>query len=158
VETPVKSFAAMMLPALIASSPVMAQGGRSAWSFSFGQGIGEYSTGTWDSQTGGALLINCRTTDGTASIMTQIKGKEPPANSAITLTTSSRRGSHEMRFATDAKGGIELGKSTSSKQLRELWSNLRQGDVVTIRYADGQSSVQSLDGAAKVLGPTPCPA
>jgi hypothetical protein len=153
-----KPSAAIALVALIVSSPAVAQGGQSFWNFSFGQGIGEYSTGTWDAPTGGALLVNCRTTDGTASIMTQINGKEPPANSAITLTTSSRRGSHEMRFATDAKGGIELGKFTTSKQVRELWSNLRQGDIVTIRYADGQSSVQSLVGAAKVLGPTPCPA
>ncbi|UVO52191.1 hypothetical protein M0208_17355 [Sphingomonas sp. SUN019] len=153
-----KPLEAIAIFALIGSSPALAEGGRSFWNFSFGQGIGEYSTGTWDSPTGGALLVNCRTTDGTASIMTQIDGKEPPANSAITLTTSSRRGSHEMRFATDARGGIELGKSARSKQLRELWSNLRQGDIVTIRYADGQSSVQSLVGAAKVLGPRPCPA
>jgi hypothetical protein len=133
--------------------PAAAQQSGSAWRSGFNQGIAEYSTGEWDSSTGGALAIACLP-GGQASISAQIKGQAPPANAALRLVTSSRAGSREFRFTTDAKGTARLPAAGASFQ--QLWAALRGRDIVTIRYPDGRFSVQSLDGAGKTLPATPC--
>ncbi|MEJ0017149.1 MAG: hypothetical protein WDN25_11405 [Acetobacteraceae bacterium] len=138
---------------LMAPATATLAAGGSAWNASFNNGITEYLTGTWDAAKGGALNLSCR--DGRLMIMTQIDGKEPPPNSVLRLTTSSRTGSHEAQFATGQRGSVEAPVAGSAEVAR-LWSNLRRDDIVTVRYADGRSSVLSLDGATRTLPVRPC--
>ncbi|MDV3458627.1 hypothetical protein RZN05_16635 [Sphingomonas sp. HF-S4] len=139
--------------ALATALPAAAQQSGSLWSRGFNQGITEYRTGQWDAPTGGALALSCLPS-GQASIAAQIKGRAPPAGSALRLRVSSRAGSREWRFATDGQGSVKL--AASSADFRGLWAALRSRDTVTIRYSDGRFSVQSLAGAGKTLPATPC--
>ncbi|WBH18069.1 hypothetical protein [Sphingomonas radiodurans] len=134
--------------------PATAQ--RSFWSSSFGQGNMEYLTGEWDAATGGALLLNCSTPNNSASLSTQIAGQSPPPGSDLTLAVQRGRASQTLRFRAGPQGSVAFGRSASSAPLRQLWEALRAGDTVTIRYADGRSSVQSLAGAARTLPARPC--
>jgi hypothetical protein len=145
-----------MLAAALAATlalPAAAQQSGSLWRHNHQNGIDEYLTGEWDSPTGGALNISCLRA-GRAAIVAQIKGQAPPANSQLRLTVSTRAGSREAAFRTDAQGAAEL--SFAEPAFRQLWANLRAGDIVTLRYADGRTSVQSLAGAQKTLPATPC--
>ena len=135
-------------------APAIAQ--QSAWHSSFGQGNQEYLTGEWDAPRGGALLLNCNTLDGTASLSAQIAGQGPPASSGINLDVSHRGSTRSIRLATNQKGTVSFGRALSSPVLSNIWSMLRAGDTVTIRYADGRSTIQSLVGAARTLPPKPC--
>jgi len=130
-----------------------AQTGGSLWHYQFQNGVGEYLTGQWESPTGGALNLSCRQ-DGTVAILAQIKGKAPPAGSLLRLSVSTRIGSSNLSFATDGQGVAQM--PAASGPFRQLWSNLRGGDIVTLRYADGRTSVQSLAGASKTLPARPC--
>lgn len=134
--------------------PATAQ--RSFWSSSFGQGNMEYLTGEWDAATGGAVLLNCSTRDDTASLSTQIAGQSPPPGSAFTLAVLRGRTSQTLRFRAGPQGSVAFGRGAASAPLRQLWAALRAGDTVTIRYADGRSTVQSLVGAARTLPARPC--
>ena len=79
-----------LLPILLAAPLLAETQARSAWHYGFNQGVGEYSTGEWDSATGGALAISCGP-GGSTRIAAQIKGQGPPANSRLRLTASSLR-------------------------------------------------------------------
>jgi type IV secretory pathway protease TraF len=127
---------------------------RSMWNYTFQNGIGEYLTGEWDSPTGGALNLSCK--GRSVTIMAQIKGQAPPPNSKLRLIASSRAGSRETSFMTDAQGSVEIADAARSPAFRQLWADLRARDIVTVRYADGRFEVQSLDGAKETLPPTPC--
>lgn len=123
------------------------------WRYHYQNGIGEYLTGEWDAPIGGALNLSCRG-DGTVAILAQIKGRAPPAGSMLRLTVSTRAGTTNQSFAIDAQGIAEV--PTASGAFRQLWASLRSGDIVTLRYADARTSVQSLAGAAKTLPAKPC--
>lgn len=138
---------------LLLATPAPAQTTSGAWNYHFHMGIGQYLTGEWDSTTGGALNLSCLE-GGKVAIMAQIKGQAPPAGSVLRLVASSRAGSAESRFTVDAKGTAEM--SASSPDFRKLWADLRSRDIVTVRYGDGRFSVQSLDGAQKLLPAKPC--
>jgi hypothetical protein len=149
----------MIRPALAAIAivaialPAAARQLGSTWRSGFNQGITEYLTGEWDGSTGGALSLACLP-GGQASISAQIKGQAPPANSTLKLTASSRAGSREWRFATDARGTAKL--AAGSARFQQLWAGLRSRDTVTVRYPDGRFSVQSLAGAGRTLPASPC--
>ena len=130
--------------------------GRSMWNYTFQNGIGEYLTGEWDSPTGGALNLSCK--GKAVTIMAQIKGQAPPPNSKLRLIASSRAGSRETNFMTDAQGSVEIADAARSPAFRQLWTDLRARDIVTVRYADGRFAVQSLDGAKETLPTRPCAA
>lgn len=132
----------------------LAAAGGSLWHYSFQNGIGEYLTGVWDAPTGGALNLSCK--DGGVTIMAQIKGQAPPANSALKLVASSRAGASESVFTTDAQGAVPIVDAAGSGAFARLWGNLRARDIVTLRYADGRWAVLSLAGAQKTLPRTPC--
>lgn len=145
-----------MLAALAAATlalPAAAQRAGSLWNYSFQNGIGQYLTGEWNLPSGGALNLSCLG-KGRVAILAQIKGQAPPAGSRLRLTTSSRAGSRTATFQTDAQGTAEL--PIGAPAFRQLWANLRAGDIVTMRYTDGRTSVQSLAGARKTLPATPC--
>lgn len=125
----------------------------SLWNAVYQNGIVEYSTGAWDRPTGAALLLSCAK-DGTVSVAAQIKGQTPPAGTALRLSASSRSGTRESVFRLDSRGGVAL--PATSAAIRTLWANLRWGDILTLRYADGRQAVLSLAGAAKTLPATPC--
>lgn len=149
----------MIRPALAAAAvlatalPAAAQQSGSLWNYAYQNGIGQYLTGEWDASTGGALNVSCLA-GGKVSIMPQINGKAPPANSRLRLTTSARAGSRDAWFQTDAQGTART--SVTAPAFRQLWANLRAGDIVTLRYADGSTNVQSLAGARKTLPARPC--
>lgn len=138
--------------ALLATIPAAAHQGGSLWTYHFQNGIGQYLTGQWDAPTGGALNLSCK--EDRVSILAQIKGQAPPANARLSLVTSSRAGSRAHAFPTDKDGTAEL--AVASPAFRRLWADLRAGDIVTLRYADGRTSVQSLAGAQRTLPATPC--
>ncbi|RYD55478.1 MAG: hypothetical protein EOP60_06120 [Sphingomonadales bacterium] len=138
---------------LLLAVPAAAQSSSGAWSYHFHMGVGQYLTGEWDSPTGGALNLSCLK-GGRVSIMAQIKGQAPPAGSVLRLVASSREGDAESRFTVDAKGSAEM--RADSAAFRTLWASLRARDIVTLRYADHRFSVQSLDGAQKLLPVKPC--
>ena len=139
----------------IALMPVTATAaGGTLWHYTFQNGIGEYLTGEWDAATGGALNLSCK--DKGVSIMPQIKGQAPPANSRLRLATSSRAVSREIVFTTDAQGSVQIADAGASADFRQLWSDLRVRDIVTVRYADGRQVVLSLAGAQKTLPAKPC--
>ena len=148
------SIRSALLPILLAAPFAAAAQSGSLWHYQFNQGVGEYSTGTWDSPAGGALAISCRG-DGSVSIAAQIKGQAPPAGSHLRLTVSSRSGSRESSFPTDGQGSAVVA-SHGNPAFQKLWANLRAGDIVTLRYADDRTNVQSLAGAARTLPVKPC--
>ncbi|MEN3748046.1 hypothetical protein TPR58_12795 [Sphingomonas sp. HF-S3] len=148
-----KRFALAVLPLALVAGSALAQTSSGLWNYHFQNGIGQYLTGEWDSPTGGALNLSCRR-DGNVAIMAQIKGQAPRAGSILVLSTSSRAGSSDSRFATNAQGSAVV--RATSPAFRRLWANLRANDIVTLRYADGRTSVQSLAGAAKLLPAKPC--
>ncbi len=137
----------------LVSGAAAAQTSNGLWSYHFQNGIGQYLTGQWDSPTGGALNLSCRQ-DGDVAVMAQIKGQAPRPGSVLTLVSSSRAGSSESRLVTNSSGAAVI--KATSPAFRRLWANLRSNDIVTLRYADGRTSVQSLAGAAKVLPAKPC--
>ena len=139
--------------ALLATAPAFAQETSGAWNYHFQQGIGQYLTGEWDSATGGALGLSCLS-NGRVAIMAQVKGQAPPPRSSLVLSVSSRAGSRSIGFPTDASGTAKV--AISDSRFRALWAELRARDIVTLRYSDGRNSVQSLDGAAKLLPAKPC--
>lgn len=135
---------------LLGAAPQQVSG---LWSYQFQNGIGEYLTGEWDSATGGALNLSCLG-GGRVAIMAQIKGQAPPPRTSLVLTASSRTGSRSIGLPTDAKGTAQL--RTNDSRFVALWRELRARDIVTLRYADGRTSVQSLAGAQKLLPARPC--
>ncbi|MFZ2995287.1 hypothetical protein [Sphingobium sp.] len=144
-----------MAVAGMAAMPVAAiAAGGSLWHYTFQNGIAEYLTGEWDATTGGALNLSCRGKG--VSIMPQIRGQAPPANSRLRLTASSRAGSRETAFMTDAQGSVQIADAGASAAFRQLWGDLRGRDIVTVRYADGRQVVLSLAGAQKTLPTRPC--
>lgn len=144
----------LSLAAAVAAPAVAQITGNGLWSRNDHMGETEYSTGQIDQPTGGQLSISC---SGTAALLsTQIKGKAPPANSSVSLTASSRAGSVESRFTTGADGAVRIANAARSAEFGRLWANLRARDIVTIRYPDGQYSVQSLAGAQRTLPRKPC--
>lgn len=152
-EMPMRNrlIAALTIP--FAVLPASAQHVSGAWSYHFQNGVGEYLTGQWDAPTGGALNLSCRD-DGMVAIMAQIKGSAPPPGSVLRLTTASRDGPEAFAFPTDRHGIAVI--SSADAKFATLWSQLRAKDIVSIRYADGQTSVQSLAGAQKLLPAKPC--
>lgn len=139
--------------ALLVAAPAVAQQTSGLWSYHFQNGIGQYLTGNWDSPTGGALNLSCRQ-DGSVAILAQIKGQAPPPGSALRLSVSSRAGTRDFSFQTNAQGTAEM--PAGGPGFGMLWAELRARDIVTLRYADGRSSVQSLAGAHKLLPAKPC--
>ena len=77
------------------STAAGAQTSSGLWNYHFQNGIGQYSTGNWQSSTGGALGLACRG-NGNVGIITEIKGQPAPNGSRFTLTTSSRAGSRSQ--------------------------------------------------------------
>lgn len=146
-------FSLALLSIGLVSGAAAAQTGNGLWNYHFQNGIGEYLTGQWDSPTGGALNLSCRQ-NGDVAVMAQIKGQAPRPGSVLTLVSSSRAGSSESRLVTNSSGAAVI--KATSPAFRRLWANLRSNDIVTLRYADGRTSVQSLAGAAKVLPAKPC--
>lgn len=136
------------------TSAALPAAGRSMWNYTFQNGIGEYLTGEWDSPTGGALNLSCK--GKAVTIMAQIKGQAPPPGSKLRLVASSRAGSRETSFITDARGDVQIADAARSPAFRQLWADLRARDIVTVRYADGRFEVQSLDGARETLPVQPC--
>jgi hypothetical protein len=134
--------------------PIAAAGADAAglWNYNFNNGIGEYSTGTWDTTTGGALSLSC--SDRNATVTAQIDGKTPPPRSRLLLTIGTRQGTTPMPLATEANGGVMM--PVESAALERLWAALRGGDIVTVAYEDGRKSVLSLAGAAATMPAKPC--
>jgi hypothetical protein len=149
-----KGFALLAAMAAMVSAPAMAER-YGAWNSSFGQGIQEYSTGTWDAKSGAALLFNCNTVDDTASLMVQIAGVEPPAGTMLAIAVSGRNGATH-RFKVNGQGAVEFGPAAASAPAGRLWAALRNGSGVTLRYADGTTGRLSLAGAARALPAKVC--
>ena len=143
-----------LLPMMLAAPLAAAAQSSGLWHYQFNQGIGEYSTGAWDSATGGALAISCGP-GGSTRIAVQVKGQAPPPHSRLRFTAASRAGSHETRFVTDARGDVTAA-SPADPAFRQFWADLRARDIVTVRYADGRTIVHSLGGAAGLLPAKPC--
>lgn len=139
--------------ALFAATPAFAQQTSGLWNYQFQNGIGQYLTGQWDSATGGALSLSCLP-GGKVAIAAQIKGQAPPPGSSLVLTASSRAGSRSVGLPTDAEGIVKI--AASDGRFATLWRELRARDIVTLRYSDGRTSVQSLAGAQKLLPAKPC--
>lgn len=135
------------------STAAGAQTSSGLWNYHFQNGIGQYSTGSWQSSTGGALGLACRG-NGNVGIITEIKGQPAPNGSRFTLTTSSRAGSRSHSFTTAQNGSLTL--RADSPAFRQLWADIRARDIVTLRYAGGQTQVLSLSGAKKLLPAKPC--
>lgn len=148
-----KRAAFAVVPLALLALPAAAQQTSGLWSFHYQNGIGEYSTGRWDASTGGALNLSCLP-NGRVSIGAQIKGKAPPPNSSLVFTASSRAGSRSIGLPVDARGAIEV--SARDPRVVSLWRELRARDIVTLRYSDGRTVVQSLAGAKKLLPARPC--
>ncbi len=146
------AVAAIFLIAGVGSAAA-GQSSSGLWNYHFQNGIGQYSTGSWGSGTGGALGLACQD-NGNVSILTEIKGKAAPGGSRFTLTTSSRAGSRAHSFTTGQDGSLTL--RANSPAFRSLWADIRARDTVTLRYAGGETQVLSLAGAKKMLPATPC--
>jgi hypothetical protein len=144
----------LALAAAVGTPGALPAAGRPMWNYAYQNGIGQYLTGEWDSPTGGALNLSCK--GNAVTIMAQIKGEAPPPNSKLRLIASSRAGSRETSFTTDAQGSVAIADAARSPAFGRLWADLRARDIVTVRYADGRFTVQSLDGAKATLPPVPC--
>ncbi|EQB10931.1 hypothetical protein [Sphingobium lactosutens] len=105
-------LAALALPAALPAA------GKSMWNYAYQNGIGEYLNGEWDSSTGGALNLSCK--GKAVTIMAQIKGQAPPPRSMVRLIASSRTGSRETRFMTDAQGDVHIADAARSPSFRQL--------------------------------------
>ena len=111
-----------VIAALLLAGTATAQTAAGAWRYHFHMGIGEYLTGDWDSPTGGALNLSCMP-GGKVAIMAQIKGQAPPPGSVLGLAASSRAGSAESQFLTNAKGSSEM--PADAPGFRALWPDRR---------------------------------
>ena len=141
------------LPLALAAAPAPAQTTSGLWNLHYQNGISEYSTGMWDSPTGGALSLSCLA-NGRVEISAQIKGQAPPPRTSLVLSVSSRAGSRSIGLPTNGQGVANV--AVSDPRLRTLWRELRARDIVTVRYSDGRAGVQSLAGAGKLLPSRPC--
>lgn len=144
----------MVVGGIASMSAIAKASGGSLWHYSYQNGIGEYLTGEWDASTGGALNLSCKAKG--VSIMPQIKGQAPPANSGLRLTASSRAGSRETLLMTDEQGSVQIPDAAASPAFRQLWGDLRARDTVTVRYVDERQVALSLAGAQKTLPSKPC--
>lgn len=58
---------------------------------------------------------------------------------------------------TDSDGFVSYGSVAIAPRFRALWQMLRAGGSVQVKYGPGAPMSFPLGGAAKLLGPVPCP-
>lgn len=115
-----------------------------------------YETGTFDRPIDGGLRVAC-TSDGGVLLSAQIKGAAPAAGSRFLLIPATRQGrSQTFAFTAGADGVVTIARPRADRRIVRLWAALRGGNNVTIRYADGSFSVQSLIGASATLPARVC--
>lgn len=146
--------AAAAAPCLL--GPASAQRGGSMWTSGFGQGITEYSTGTFDEPVDGGIRIACLPRGG-ATLSVQIKGVDPAAGSRFLVIPVTGRGKAQtFTFTAGPDRDVKIARPRTDRQFARMWAALRGGSHVTIRYPDGSFTVQSLVGAAATLPVRPC--
>lgn len=158
-----KFLAAALSAGLIATAAIgqtaptaTATAPKSMWTSGFGQGITEYSTGTFDQPVDGGIRLACLPGGG-ATLTVQIKGVEPGAGKRFLLVTATRSGKEQsFPFTAGADGTVRFARARTDARLGRLWRALRGGNNVTIRYLDGTFSVQSLIGATATLPARVC--
>lgn len=129
---------------------------QSFWTSAFNQGIAEYQTGAFDQPVDGGIRLACLP-DGGATLTVQIKGVAPAAGRRFLLIPATRQGrSQSFTFVADGNGQVKFARARTDRQLSRLWTALRGGNNVTIRFADGGFSVQSLIGATATLPARVC--
>lgn len=135
-------------------APTTTPSPQSFWTSGFNQGISEYQTGTFDQPVDGGIRLACLP-GGAATLSVQIKGVAPAAGSRFLLIPATRAGrSRTFAFTAGPDGVVKFARA--DRRLGQLWAAFRGGNNVTIRFADGSFSVQSLVGASATLPTRVC--
>lgn len=138
-----------------ARSPVL-EAEASYWQQVYASGLRIYQSSQKTGAAHSTFAVNCdlsHTPDPNwTGISLGLNGKMLPANSAVTLAVASQ----SFNFPTNKAGGISTDAARNADQFRTLWPLLRQGEIVEITAADGNSATLSLDGLAELLPAEPC--
>ena len=137
---------------LIAGSPASA----AAWNFAFNQGVAEYSVGSF-APNGSSVSLSCSeggVAPGSVGVQVRRAGFTPAAGEPVTFTVGKR----QVAMATDAGGFVNYASVAAAPRFRMLWQMIRTGaGAMTVKYGGGAPLSFPLGGAAKLLGPVPCP-
>ena len=125
------------------------------WNFAFNQGVAEYSVGSL-ADGGSSVALSCSeggVTPGSVGVQVRRAGFTPAANQPVTFIV----GRQQVAMFTDADGFVSYGSVAAAPRFRALWQMLRSGKALTVKYGPGAPLSFPLAGAAKLLGPVPCP-
>ena len=121
----------------------------------FNQGIAEYSVGSFASG-GSSLALSCDES-GAAPDAVEVHIRranfKPKMHEPVIFTV----GKQQLTMYADADGTVAYRSAAVAPRFRALWQMLRTGHSVRIRFGPGEPLSFPLAGAAKLLGPVPCP-
>ena len=154
------ALAAAMTCAATATAQIAPSAPRSQWTKTSGQGAARntisYQTGTFDQPVDAGLRLTCPAR-GPAVLTVQIKGVKPEAGRLFLLIPETLQGtSQSFTFTAGPKGELSFARARTDRTLARLWTALRGGSNLTVRYSDGSFAVVSLAGARATLPARPC--
>jgi len=125
------------------------------WNFAFNQGIAEYRVGSF-TPGGSSLSLSCAeggVAPGTVEVRVRrahfkLQSREPVVFSV---------GKQQVPMFTDADGAVRYSGLEVAPRFKALWRLLRTGSTVHVKFGPGAPLSFPLTGAAKLLGPVPCP-
>lgn len=129
---------------LLLSVPAFAE---EEWKAGFGQGTNEYFV---DNGPGNRFYIACG--EENTSIMPTIIGESPPSGTTVSIIIDA----DEYDMGTDANGYIPTDCHVCGDNFDALWTALRKGHYMLVKFADGRSSKFSLKGASRAMPKEPC--
>lgn len=141
--------------AMAATASLAGPAAAAGWNFGFNQGVAEYSVGSF-ADDGDSVSLSCSeggVTPGSVGVQVRRAGFTPGKAEPVTFTVGNRR----VQMFTDAGGFVSYGSVAAAPRFRTLWQMLRSGRSLTVRYGPGAPLTFPLAGAAKLLGPVPCP-
>ena len=136
---------------VIAGSTAHAAG----WTFAFNQGVAEYSVGSFAAN-GSSVSLSCSeggVAPGSVDVHVRRAGFTPAKGEPVTFTVGKR----QVTMFTNADGMVSYGSVAVAPRFRALWQMLRAGGSMTVKFGPDAPLSFPLSGAAKLLGPVPCP-
>lgn len=148
----ISALALAAAPAALAAAPATP---AADWNFAFNQGVAEYSVGSF-AEGGSSVALSCSeggVAPGSVGVQVRRAGFKPVRAEPVTFTVGKR----QVQMFTDADGFVGYGSVAAAPRFRTLWQMLRSGKALTVNYGPGAPMSFTLAGAAKLLGPVPCP-
>lgn len=119
------------------------------WFSGFGQGTVEYGLKN-DSAGSDYFYIACAPKG--ASISITVSGRSAPPNSDIFVAIDD----DELTLYADERGDVQTQTHVDSDNFRALWSYIRNGHAMHVRFLTGESTVFKLKGTLNIFDTDPC--